>query len=567
MNVFLHDYNNVLEFLRHVDEFNIVDCVDKSDIVVVTDEQHPVMHEQVMMAKGLGIPTVNVQHGALWTRFYLPPFNKLLYVDKHLVWGKTDYDNMVKAGCDKNRVVVTGTSVFERIKQVDKNGHSGINISYFPLRSFDDNESNYAVLESLVSTGYNITVKLISSGMYNIDRWLSYLDDNFRCSVVCSSANNIWKAVDVINNSDVIVDTCDGTPGLIACIKDVPILHCDTNCGQFFSDIGDLIHGTELLGSTIESNIVDPDKNFEKRRLVREEIIDLTCNSEDIIINEIKNMVLNKIIQKQIGGTNVVDEKHIYENNMVLNTKELIEGEIVLKSLPVDFTIGTTLKCNINCVMCYRNATNKNVSRDIDTNILFKLTPYLKYLNICRWHCDGEIFASKNIDAVLDMMGGVPNESWNGFSTNGLMLWDYADKIVRSNVTAIDVSIDAVDTDLYKNIRRGSNLVKVVCGIKKVMELAEFKNRYIEFKIVFVAMKMNIRELPKIVDLAGLLNVKTVHVMPFNPHVVSLGMKGQGLTDSFELEKEYFLKAYRAAGVYGVNLIHPYDFKFLGELQ
>lgn len=257
-----------------------------------------------------------------------------------------------------------------------------------------------------------------------------------------------------------------------------------------------------------------------------------------------------------------------YEENLKLNYKELEDGEEVLKSMPVDFTIGTTLRCNMNCIMCYRRTGDRDTYKiDVEDKILDKIIDKLKYLQICRWHCDGEIFSSKNIDKLFELMGEVPQQSIeNGFCTNGLWMYNYAQRIADSNINSIDISIDAVDAELYKKIRVGGTIEKVVYGIKEVKRLAKLNNKNIRMKIIFVAMKMNIQELPKIVELANELDIKTVHVMQFNSAVVTRDLKNEGLNDSFEEEKKYFMEAFNKSKKYNINLIHPYSFKFINSV-
>lgn len=291
IDIFINDYNNVLNFLNNSEEFNIVKNIEDAQIVLWANS----MHDDVIKAKSLGIPVVLVQHGGLWTRAFLPPlnFNYEPYFDKVFIWGKRDYSNVVLSGLDIDRVVITGCSLFEDVKKVDKINHYGTNISFFPFKGHADFDNQYNIIEKILSdTEYNLTVKLVRTGLFNIERYLKFAN-NDRYSVVYTDTSNILQSINIINNSDVMISTYDGTPSLIACIKDVPIVHfdCLANNAIFFSDIGDCISDINLLISTIDDNIYNKNKNINKRNYVAKEDIDLSVNSMLKIVDEIKKLV------------------------------------------------------------------------------------------------------------------------------------------------------------------------------------------------------------------------------------------------------------------------------------
>ncbi len=51
-------------------------------------------------------------------------------------------------------------------------------------------------------------------------------------------------------------------------------------------------------------------------------------------------------------------------------------------------------------------------------------------------------------------------------TTNGTMLEDYAEKLKGAGLARLNISLDTLDKDKYKQITRGGNLDKVLNGIK-----------------------------------------------------------------------------------------------------
>jgi len=96
-------------------------------------------------------------------------------------------------------------------------------------------------------------------------------------------------------------------------------------------------------------------------------------------------------------------------------------------------------------------------------------------------------------------------------TTNGTLLKKYAKDLKESGIDRINVSLDTIDSEKYKEITRFGNLDIVISGIKEAI-----KNK-IKVKINTVAMKnFNENELEKLIIWADKLNIDItfIEVMP-----------------------------------------------------
>jgi cyclic pyranopterin phosphate synthase len=79
----------------------------------------------------------------------------------------------------------------------------------------------------------------------------------------------------------------------------------------------------------------------------------------------------------------------------------------------------------------------------------------------------GEPLARKNITflvASLKSIDGIENLS---LTTNGVLLEKYAEELARAGLDRVNVSLDSLDPDRYKEITRGGSLERVLRGIEK----------------------------------------------------------------------------------------------------
>jgi len=110
--------------------------------------------------------------------------------------------------------------------------------------------------------------------------------------------------------------------------------------------------------------------------------------------------------------------------------------------------------------------------------------------------------------------------------TNGVLLDDFWRERFVESLSSVRISVDGATPKTYQYVRRHSGLFKV---LKNIGELALLKIRRgsatPSIEINFVAMRANIRELPKLVAMAGELGVDVVKVIYMLAHTEELAMQ------------------------------------------
>ncbi|OFW54465.1 MAG: hypothetical protein A2163_07160 [Actinobacteria bacterium RBG_13_35_12] len=175
--------------------------------------------DYVRYAKLLGMKTVLLQHGRRGSSRIYPPFNEPYLSDKVCVWGQRDYDKFLEIGTPKEKLVITGTPIFQYLKRFP---HKGINIVFSPEHWDIDVDENIIVAAQLRKLkGVNIISKLLK-GEHNE----SYYDNPIVSSRL--EEGHLQICAKVLSQADIIVGISESTFELMAEILDIPVVIMDT---------------------------------------------------------------------------------------------------------------------------------------------------------------------------------------------------------------------------------------------------------------------------------------------------------------------------------------------------
>jgi radical SAM protein with 4Fe4S-binding SPASM domain len=240
--------------------------------------------------------------------------------------------------------------------------------------------------------------------------------------------------------------------------------------------------------------------------------------------------------------------------NTELNIQEIHNKNFALNSYPQRFVFEMTNACNLNCVMCGRNAKH---FRPVYFNInwLKKLEPIaanVEEVTLMGW---GEPTMHPQFVDFLKWAESFGMRKY--FCTNGMKLSEFLPTIFEHKVDVIAISLDAADYERNKEIRRGADFDIIINNLKNVV--AEKKRNgtpwpYMNF--VTTLMRKNLCEFPKIVRLAseiGLEEAKGVFLTVFDD-----AMAGESLYNSMDEVKETFDEACKIAAETGVKLKIPH---------
>jgi radical SAM protein with 4Fe4S-binding SPASM domain len=173
--------------------------------------------------------------------------------------------------------------------------------------------------------------------------------------------------------------------------------------------------------------------------------------------------------------------------------------------------MDVTTRCNLRCVMCAREQyppANEDMPLASFTKIADQLFDKAAVLTLS---CGAEPLMSPHFAEVLDIVGRyrVPRVE---FVTNGTLLNErLIHKIIETNVTTVEVSIDGAEASTYERIRKGARFERVLQNLETLrLAKASRRTRRPHLKLNFVMMRGNIEELPSFVDMAARLGATEV---------------------------------------------------------
>ena len=239
--------------------------------------------------------------------------------------------------------------------------------------------------------------------------------------------------------------------------------------------------------------------------------------------------------------------------NSELNLKEITGGQI-LSSYPRRLVLELTNACNLNCVMCGRNAADFKPTF-FDMDIFKSLEPLMdtvEEVTLMGW---GEPTVHPHFEEMLQTIGRHSARAY--FCTNGMRLDALKDAIFDCNVEVFAVSVDGASPATNDKIRRGSDLQKITESLKSIVATKrERRLKYPWINFVFCAMRSNLHELPALVRLAaeiGLEEVKAVYLTVFDNNLVDESLWGRE-----DEVRQAFDEAVRIAESLGVQMKLPH---------
>lgn len=240
--------------------------------------------------------------------------------------------------------------------------------------------------------------------------------------------------------------------------------------------------------------------------------------------------------------------------NSTLNQKEALMQKTVLDSAPQRLVLELTNQCNLNCIMCGRNAADfKPTQFQLEWLDYFEpIRDQVEEVTLMGW---GE--PTVHPDFVKFLKWAYDCGMRKYFCTNGMRLEQLTSALFAYHTDIFAVSLDGADAPTNERIRRGVDFHRVIRSLeainrKKAMEKLEYP--YNNF--VFTAMKQNIEQLPALVRLAGdigMNEVKAVFLTAFDEWG-----REQTLFYDMELVRDIFAQAEEEARRLGVALKLPH---------
>lgn len=196
------------------------------------------------------------------------------------------------------------------------------------------------------------------------------------------------------------------------------------------------------------------------------------------------------------------------------------DWDIVMKgSRPQGISVEISTRCNLSCIHCFRLSSPAIPYGDMDYSDFRAVVDNAVESGVRRVVLTGWGEPTLN-PYLLDMLSYAKSRGLEvALNTNGTKLYELADSLIRLGVDELYVSVDAVDVELYGRIRGRGDLPAVSRGIARVGELKRgLCRRAPSVKVLLTVTKLNVGQVPLVVDYAAGLEVEEVYLSYFIPH-------------------------------------------------
>ncbi|MDI6784685.1 MAG: radical SAM protein [bacterium] len=226
-----------------------------------------------------------------------------------------------------------------------------------------------------------------------------------------------------------------------------------------------------------------------------------------------------------------------------------------LWSYPTTLLVEPTNRCNIDCVMCFRHFSHTYQIGDMAPAIFEKLVPFLPYVQEVNLQARGEPLLHNQLLTWIKQAKSAGTRV--SFFTHGMLLNQAViEQLVSIPLDLLTISLDAVSKTRFEQIRLRANFDTIIKNIRNLVEYKrKRKSSFPELHLHFVAMRLNIEELPDVLKLAKEFEVTTVvveHLWVFDVAIIE---------ETLFLERErmhtYFDLARKTARELNLNLVLP----------
>jgi len=197
-------------------------------------------------------------------------------------------------------------------------------------------------------------------------------------------------------------------------------------------------------------------------------------------------------------------------NNALAAVYSFIAGTILGKTavhgMPVAAGIELTNCCNLSCPQCNSGSGLMTRSRgymsvDLFEKIIKELGPYLYNINL---YFQGESMMHPQFFTILEKCSNLHIT----LSTNGHFLsTENAEKIVRSDLSELIISLDGMDEETYSSYRLKGDFETVLSGIKNISEAKKRNASSLKVIIQFLVNRNNEHQINAVRKFATEMNV------------------------------------------------------------
>ncbi len=185
-----------------------------------------------------------------------------------------------------------------------------------------------------------------------------------------------------------------------------------------------------------------------------------------------------------------------------------------------DLRISVTSRCNFSCIYCHNEGLGHPPLHADQKNGEMSPGEIGRYARIARELgigsiklTGGEPLVRRDLEEIVDRC--VQHFSDISLTTNGSMLADRANTLRLAGLKRVNVSLDSLDPEAFRDIRHGS-LRPVVAGVKAALD-AGLK----PVKLNMVVMRQTIDHVPSMIDFVGGMKGLKLQLIQFMPELVN----------------------------------------------
>ena len=184
-----------------------------------------------------------------------------------------------------------------------------------------------------------------------------------------------------------------------------------------------------------------------------------------------------------------------------------------LRYEPVRLILFVTLKCNLTCGWCPFQSPHISINRINNHEMQMDEFEYIvNRFNRALWLelSGGEPFLHSHIFEMIDYAH--KHRMRIHIPTNGTAIHDMLDRVVRSPISLLNISLNALSAQEYTQLTGASEKVynRLLDDIPKLIEKRNRYNKGLKTAISYVCHKANYQNIPKMVELAQSLGVDEI---------------------------------------------------------
>lgn len=257
-----------------------------------------------------------------------------------------------------------------------------------------------------------------------------------------------------------------------------------------------------------------------------------------------------------------------YNHNQIINNIQ--NKNLFLDNHPTQIHLLMIDKCNAKCIMCGGNYFSSSSGKRISLEDYKKIAQNLEFefvSAVCLAGA-GDPLLNRDIIPIIAYTNKTYPHIVVSITTNGIGLTrKISESVLEQNVAMLNISINAATKETFKKIMQVDAFDAVCENARYLSELTRTKGRGPALQLSFIANRLNIEELPTLVEVAHSVGARSINVMytRFYPERIrSLGVKDheerlQNKDSLFfhqELSDRMMLKTEERAKHYGIALTH-----------